>query len=235
MFNVVARRVSRLHKIFGLVIGIQFLFWVASGFYFTLYPIDAIHGDHMRVRIDHGVLNAPDVIVSAQDAMDASGIWVFRADLHMLMGEPVWQVSNTHSTVLISASTGERMSPISQGLAEDIFNAGVPGLASYEGDIFLLEENPPREYAGPLPAWVYETDGGKERAYIDASTGDIRAVRTTEWRIFDVFWRFHIMDITGDDRIDTWWMKLAAFIAMAMVITGFIILAQRIQRGRIFS
>ena len=235
MFTRFVRRISRLHKIFGMVIGLQLLFWVVSGFYFTLYPIETIHGDHLREQIDHGILRPEEVEVSVQDAMDASDIWVFEAELSMFLGEPVWKLSNSHEVKLVSARTGDLISPIPEETALEIARAGVPGLASFEGEMLLIEENAPREYGGRLPVWAFETADSHERAYIDVNTGDIRAVRTTEWRIFDVLWRFHIMDITGDDRIDTWWMKLAAFLAFAMLITGIIILVQRLMRGKLFS
>lgn len=40
--------------------------------------------------------------------------------------------------------------------------------------------------------------------------------------MFDVMWRFHIMDVTGDDKIDTWWMKLAAFLGLTVILRGLI-------------
>lgn len=226
---------SRLHKIFGLVIGLQVLFWMASGFYFTLYPIENIRGDHLRAEIDHGKLEASEVTLTVQEAIDASSIWAFQAELKMFMKRPVWKVSNSHDTRLIDAMTGEKISPISEGLARAIVTEGVPGLAKDNGTYFLLEENAPREYGGRLPVWVFETEGAGERVYLDPMTAEIRAVRTTEWRIFDVFWRFHIMDVTGDDRFDSWWMKLAAFLGLAITITGFAILYHRLIRGRLFS
>ncbi|MAK62282.1 MAG: hypothetical protein CMK09_15035 [Ponticaulis sp.] len=233
-FNVFTRHVSRVHKIIGLVAGVLLAFWVVSGFYFTLFPISEIRGDHLRTPIEHGTLEMDDVQISVEEAMDASGIWGFQAELKMFMGDPVWLVSNTHDKRLIDARTGEKLSPLSQEEARNIFDAGVGRLTSYGGEVFLLEDNAPREYAGPLPVWVFEASTG-ERAYQSPTTGDILAVRTTEWRIFDVFWRFHILDIIGDDQIDSWWMKLAAFLAIIMVISGFIILVQRIMRRKLFS
>lgn len=233
-FNVFTRHISRVHKILGLVAGILLAFWVTSGFYFTLYPIQEIRGDHLRAKIEHGTLEVDEVKVSVQEAMDASGIWGFQAELKMFMGEPVWLISNTHDKRLVDAMTGEKLSPFPETKAEEVFETAVPRLTSYGGEVFLLEDNSPREYGGPLPVWVFEASNG-ERAYMSPETGDILAVRTTEWRIFDIFWRFHILDITGDDQIDSWWMKLAAFLAIIMVLTGFIILIQRLLRGKLLN
>ncbi|MAP94668.1 MAG: hypothetical protein CMK07_06925 [Ponticaulis sp.] len=229
------RQASRFHKILGLVIGLQILFWMASGLYFTIFPIENIRGDHLRAEMDHGVLEPEQVTISVQDAMDRSGIWGFRAELDMFLGKPVWQISNSHETVLVDATSGEKLSPLPEAVARSVVTQGVPGLAREGGSYFLMTENAPREYGGRLPVWVFETESSGERAYVDPSTGDIRAVRTTEWRIFDVFWRFHIMDITGKDVIATWWMKIAAFLGLSLTIAGFIILFQRLIRRRLFS
>lgn len=234
MLNKLARLAARFHKIIGLAAGILLLFWVSSGLYFTIFPIETIHGDHLRAEIDHGLLEPADVTVSVQDAITASGIWGYQAELKMFMGRPVWLVSNTHFKRLVDATSGNRLSPLSGDIAEDIFKKGVPGLASHSGRIFLLEKEPPREYGGPLPAWVFETDKGGERAYLDAMTGEIRAIRTTEWRIFDILWRFHILDVTGRDSFNTWWLTLAALSALSMVLSGLILIFQRTIRGRLF-
>ena len=235
MLNKIARLAARMHKVIGLAAGIFMLFWVCSGLYFTIFPIETIHGDHLRAEIDHGILEPEEVIVSVQDAINASGIWGYRAELKMFMGQPVWLVSNTHDKRMVDAKTGRRVSPVSEDLALEIARKGVPGLASYGGHVFLLKENSPREYSGPLPVWVYETEHAGERAYIDASTGEIKAVRTTEWRLFDILWRFHILDVTGADSFNTWWLTLAALIALSMILSGVILLLQRTLRGRLFS
>ena len=37
----------KIHRWLGLIAGIQLLAWTVSGLYFTLIPIDEIHGDHI--------------------------------------------------------------------------------------------------------------------------------------------------------------------------------------------
>jgi hypothetical protein len=50
--------------------------------------------------------------------------------------------------------------------------------------------------------------------------------------MFDVMWRFHIMDVTGDDKIDTWWMKLAAFLGLAAILRGLGLSINRTRKDR---
>lgn len=229
------RRISRLHKLLALLIGLPLLFWVSSGFYFTLFPIEEIRGEHLRAPIDHGELDVAAATVTLQEAASIAGIAPESIELKMFLGEPVWQIADTSQTMLISAATGDIRSPISKRDAMQIAEHGAPGLYASDGNLFLMTQAPPREYGGRLPAWVFETATSRERIYIEAMTGDIRAIRTTEWRIFDILWRFHILDITGADDFGSWWLKLAAAIALFMVITGFLILAQRASRRKLLS
>ena len=37
----------KVHRWLGLIAGIQLLAWTVSGLYFTLIPIEEIHGDHL--------------------------------------------------------------------------------------------------------------------------------------------------------------------------------------------
>ena len=87
------RRLSRLHKIVGLVIGLQLLFWTLSGFYFTLFPIDVIRGDPWRPTIEHGTLDGMSVKVDAASAAaQVDGVWL-SAELRPFLDRPVWLIT----------------------------------------------------------------------------------------------------------------------------------------------
>lgn len=232
-----ARRVARAHKVIGMVAGLLLLSWTASGLFFSLYPIETIRGDPWRPTIEHGNLADMSVALSASEALAAVDAPVEAMTLKPFLGGPVWTVQAETGQIMIDASTGDVRSPIAQADIDALlarFDDKPDGL----GDLtvtYMIRENPLREYGGPLPAWVIEYEPRKQRIYIDAATGDIRAVRTTKWRIFDILWRFHILDITGDDRFDSWWLKLAAFLGLTMVLSGFVLLIDRARKGRLFG
>ena len=120
--------------------------------------------------------------------------------------------------------------------------AGVTSLArarwAGDGDIasVRLVETPPREAASGHPLWRVDFEG-KDTAtlWIDPQAGSVRAVRTGKWRLFDVLWRFHIMDVTGEDRFDSWWLKLFAFLGLSTVLFGIALLVQRALKGRLLG
>lgn len=234
---LLARRVARLHKTVGLVAGILLLSWTASGLFFTLYPIETIRGDPWRPVIDHGTLSDMSITVSAEEALAMFDEPVTQIQLKAFLDAPVWMVESDTSRAMIDATTGVVRSPLHQSDLDAMvarFGDKPDGLGTLTVT-YLIQENPLREYAGPMPAWILEYEPGKQRIYIDAISGDVRSVRTSRWRIFDVLWRFHILDVTGEDRFDSWWLKLAAFLGLTMVLSGLVLGIDRIRKGRLFS
>jgi hypothetical protein len=236
--SLLARRISRVHKIIGLVVGIQLFFWTVSGLFFTLYPIDVIRGDPWRPSIEHGSLDQMTVAVDAASAAaKVKGEWL-GAELKPFLDRPVWLITTTETKAMIDAETGEIWSPLDpvsfralqRRFADNDGRAQIP---DKNATITYLTDSAPREYGGSLPAWVIEDTKTEQRIYFDANTGTVRAVRTTNWRVFDVLWRFHIMDVTGEDRFNTWWMKLFAFLALTMVLSGFVLIIDRARKSRL--
>lgn len=230
-----SRRVSRIHKILGLVIGLQLLFWTVSGLFFTLYPIETIHGDHLRKAPDYAALDVGDAaLLSPGIVMREGGGAVTGVTLRPFVTGPIYEVSGSDGVRLVDAWTGEAMSPISEETARQI------ALAHWAGDGALTSlakvENPPREAGSDTMLWRAAFHGNDKAVFwIDPDAGKVKAVRATKWRIFDVLWRFHIMDITGADRFDSWWLKVAAFLGLMIVLFGFGLLFQRARRGRLLK
>jgi hypothetical protein len=90
-------------------------------------------------------------------------------------------------------------------------------------------EKPKRgsEYRGkklPLYKVVSFSNEGKEiNVYQDPFTGEIVAIRSAQWRIWDLMWGLHIMDWVDRDNIDTLLLKIFSFIALFTSISGVIL------------
>ena len=227
MLNV--RTLSRSHKLVGLVIGLQLLFWTSSGLFFTLFPIEQIRGEHLRrapASVDLASLNKiarPDVELAANSA-----------ELKQILDRPIWLVKGEGWSALYDAQTGEQLSPLGEAAVRRI------ALSEWAGDgaITSVERvtSPPREAFSTKPLWRVQFEGAdKATFWVDAEEARVTAVRTTKWRVFDVLWRFHIMDVTGDDRFDSWWLKIAAFLGLTSVMLGIGLLIQRALKGRLLK
>jgi len=83
------------------------------------------------------------------------------------------------------------------------------------------------EYRGrelPLYKVVTLSNEGKEiNVYQDPFSGEIVAIRSAQWRIWDLMWGFHIMDWVDRDNIDNILLKIFSFIALFTSISGVIL------------
>ena len=83
------------------------------------------------------------------------------------------------------------------------------------------------EYRGrelPLYKVISVSEDGEEiNVYQNPFTGDIVAIRSPQWRIWDLMWGFHIMDWIDRDNIDNVLLKIFSFIALFTSISGVIL------------
>ena len=83
------------------------------------------------------------------------------------------------------------------------------------------------EYRGrelPLYKVVALSNADKEiNVYQDPFTGEIVAIRSAQWRIWDLMWGLHIMDWVDRDNIDNLLLKIFSFIALFTSISGVIL------------
>ena len=83
------------------------------------------------------------------------------------------------------------------------------------------------EYRGrelPLYKVISLTNDGKEiNVYQNPYSGEIVAIRSSQWRIWDLMWGFHIMDWVDRDNIDNILLKIFSFIALFTSISGVIL------------
>ena len=92
-----------------------------------------------------------------------------------------------------------------------------------------LVEEPKKgsEYRGrDLPLYkvlAENTDGEELNIYQNPYTGEIVAIRSQQWRIWDLMWGFHIMDWVERDNIDNILLKVFSFIALFTAITGIVL------------
>ena len=87
------------------------------------------------------------------------------------------------------------------------------------------------EYRGKkLPIYkVTSIDENNENIniYLDVYSGKIVAIRSNQWRIWDLMWGFHIMDWVDRDNIDNLLLKIFSFLALLSSISGIFLFFKR--------
>ncbi len=185
----------------------------------TWFPIEQVRGEHLRTEHEPPTLAwAPDHVELAE-AIETSGVSASTASAMMLDETAVWRVSADDATVMIDATSGELITPLSEDWARRLAQSNYRGDGAIGTATFF--DDPPREYGRPGPAWRVDFDRPDAASfYVDASTGDVRAVRTGLWRTFDFMWGLHIMDWSSRENFNSWWIKMTASLAVLFALAG---------------
>ena len=97
--------------------------------------------------------------------------------------------------------------------------------------MLIEEEARGSEFRGrnlPLYKVISENENGKKiNVYIDPFSGEVSAIRSLQWRIWDFMWGIHIMDWVERDNIDNLWLKVFSFIALFTSLSGIILFFNR--------
>lgn len=214
---------SRLHKWLALIIGAQLLIWFASGALMSWWPIAEIHGDHLVDRTSVAALPANLALADPVRYLDTSAD---RITLRMLHGRAIAEVASAGKIRLFDATTGAPLPPVDARLATAIARKAwrgeqVPASASA---VTMAST----EYRGALPAWrIRFADADNSSVFVAADTGQITAVRTGTWRLYDFFWGLHIMDWQGHENFNSWWLLGFSIAGLALGLAGTILLAMR--------
>lgn len=97
--------------------------------------------------------------------------------------------------------------------------------------LLIDEEVRGSEFRGrnlPLYKVISENENGKKiNVYVDPFSGEVSAIRSLQWRIWDFMWGIHIMDWVERDNIDNLWLKVFSFIALFTSLSGIILFFNR--------
>lgn len=222
----------RWHKILSVFVGLQLLIWSLSGLYFSAFDIHDIHGENL--------LRAPSPLGLEQTiGMSFAEVLRLYPDaqqlrLKILLGEPHYQFSilDAHGKTrwfLLNAQNATVRPPLTETEVKQIATSRFSGTAPISGIEFLAHNAPSELASRHLPVWqVQFNDWQSSTFYIHPQTGSIVTKRHDRWRLFDIFWRLHILDINGEDVANSI-LTTMSVLALLMVITG-VILALRFLR-----
>ncbi|WP_291845055.1 PepSY domain-containing protein [Maricaulis sp.] len=216
------RLMSQIHLWLGAAFGVQVMLWLVSGLVMVIIPIEEIRGEHLRHDEADHPLDWADEALPLASILAARETEVTAARTGWLAGQPVWRLETAAGPVMINARTGVTLSPISEALAVNIAATRQNGLGEI-ADIDWLTD-PPREAGLAVPAWRIDFAAGDTTPpatfYINSQTGELRAVRTTAWRVYDFFWGVHIMDWSSRENFNSWWIKVTTMIALLFGMAG---------------
>ena len=88
----------------------------------------------------------------------------------------------------------------------------------------IVDEQSGSEYRGrSLPIFKVQskTDDGLDiNVYLNVFSGEVVAIRSNKWRIWDLMWGLHIMDWKERDNISNILLKIFSILALVSSVTG---------------
>lgn len=226
----ILRWTLRLHKWIALLIGLQILAWVLGGLVFSVLDIEKVRGEHKIAEQPHLPLT-PESIITLKEAVKQNNIVkVHHASLGRMVNRPVWRITvDDDKHITIDGLSGEIISPISFELATQIAKADYAGKGKLKSVAY--ETDPATEYPHPGEAWVARFDDRDNTTlYINPDSAQVKSRRSTTWRVFDFFWKLHVMDYDDGESFNHPLLIVSAFIALIVVLLGFVLLFIRMRR-----
>lgn len=228
------RKIRKIHRFLGVLVGIQFLLWTVGGFYFAWSNMDEIHGDfernHASFMPDSMNLVSPSIpLQKIKNTADS----IVEIKLIKILGKPTYQIKYamnhggymmTHFQ-LADAQNGNLRKGLTKeeaiALAAESFK-GKPQIKKIE---FVESVDGHSEYREqPLPAYAISFEHpSKTTVYVATELGQVTKFRNEKWRVFDFLWMLHTMDFEGRDNINNWLLRAFSIFGLLTISSGFIL------------
>lgn len=224
-----ARIASWVHKWLALLLGVQILFWVVSGLFFTLYPIE-------KVRSEHLIRATPPQTIDTANLPSLAGLRGPQGELPTRLsverrasGQVILAEFAEAAPALFDASTLQRLSPLTGEQASAIARAHVT-LTAPPTEIERVTAAS-TEYKGALPAWRVQFADDGLSVYVAENTGVVTARRSDLWRLYDTLWSLHIMDWQNHEDFNHPLIVIVAWLTLLSVVAGVVLIPYRIRFG----
>lgn len=212
-------RMRRWHRWMGVVIGVQLLFWVASGAYFAWFSEDFIKGQDRSAKFTPSVLQvqalAPLSLLKLPENFQTTALQVEstpRGEVYRLQdseGKKLFFDGRTGASLEVLDSTEALRLALTQEKTAKAQN------------IVLLNE-PIEEYKGQVPVYqILLDDGRSTHLYADPYTGKVITRRNTYWRIYDFLWMLHILDFKERDDHNNAIIRGLSLAALGVIASGY--------------
>jgi len=207
--------VRNTHKYLSFFISLQLFLWTISGIYFAFNKIELVRGEQYRLT-ESFPIDFDEVKFSRSDVQQVKAI--------NRLGETIFVVSGSKGTEYLDAFG----SPVNKLNRNEVFE-----IVSLSSTLFpidleeISESSKGSEFRGrDLPLYKVTSLNDKDKKinlYLNVFSGEITAVRSFQWRIWDLMWGFHIMDWQTRDKINNIFLKIFSILALVSSISGILL------------
>ena len=201
------------HKYLSLVISIQLLLWTISGIYFAFNKIELVRGEQYLIEQNPSKLNLKEV-ESSFSAKDVN--FVRRLDEWIIKVE-------TDSGFSYTDLQGQNLDELNAEEVKEVVRQStnlIPLMAQRIDKPEIRAEFRGRN----LPIFKVTTSTTDNiNVYVDAFTGEVTAIRSDSWRIWDFLWGAHIIDYSERENINNFLIKILSILALISSLSGIVL------------
>ena len=204
--------VRNTHKYLSFFISVQLFLWTVSGIYFAFNKIELVRGEQYRLT-ESFPINFNEVNFSRSDVQHVKAV--------NRLGEIIFVVSSSMGVEYLDAFG----SPVNKLNKNEVFEIVSASSTLMPIDLEeITESSKGSEFRGrDLPLFKVTSLNDKDKKinlYLNVFSGEITAVRSLQWRIWDLMWGFHIMDWQTRDKINNIFLKIFSILALVSSISG---------------
>lgn len=220
-----------IHKYLSLILGIQIVFWMVSGLFFSLFKIEDVRSEHRMKTIEAAPISADTKLMVQTILEDQSRPFEKFVVESRPEGPRVLITYSDHETqmeALYDANSGQRLSPIDAQMAQSIAQAHLKTPLPVKRTQLVTQGS--TEYSGPLPAWRIDfEDRDHLSLYVTQNTAEIKARRSDLWRTYDALWALHIMDWRDHENFNNGLLIFTSLMSLISIVFGLMLLPYRIH------
>jgi len=207
--------VRNTHKYLSFFISIQLFLWTVSGIYFSFNKIELVRGEQYRLT-EYFPINLNEVNFSRSNIKELKAI--------KRLDDTIFVVTSSEGKEYLD-TFGKPLEKLNKSqVFEIVASSSTLKPITFEE---VLESSQGSEYRGrnlPLYKVIALNDKDKKiNLYIDIYSGEITAVRSLQWRIWDLMWGFHIMDWQTRDKINNIFLQIFSILALVSSISGILL------------
>ena len=201
------------HKYLSLVISIQLLLWTISGIYFAFNKIELVRGEQYLIEQKVSKLNLKEV----ESSFSAKNVnFVRRLDEWIIKVEMDSGFSYTDLQ-------GQNLDELNAEEVKEVVRQStnlIPLMAQR-----IDKQEIRAEFRGRnLPIFKVATSTTDNiNVYVDAFTGEVTAIRSDSWRIWDFLWGAHFIDYSERENINNFLIKILSILALISSLSGIVL------------
>lgn len=204
--------IRNIHKYLSFFISLQLLLWTVSGIYFSFNKIELVRGEQYRL---------PSSFSLNLDQLKGTHENISNFDVINRVDQQILIISDPSGRKYLDSNG----SPVSMLTVEQAKLTVKENSILNPIDVFLIDQDRNgSEYRGrELPLYQVlslNKDQKSINVYVNPYSGKIVAIRSLQWKIWDLMWGFHIMDWQTRDNINNFLLKVFSILALISSVSG---------------